>query len=256
MSARWVGLFFNNFSMFRSFLQTLGLLAIIGLVTSCGLNNSITTNTGTSTTKWTGSYPNSIYVATENKLMNPMVVGSPNAKVDLKFFTDYQCPACGEFHRNSEDIIWEKFIDTGLARVTFYNFPLTFDGPTGGPLHPNAEGDALASMCSQSTGKFRDYRNALYALESSLSKSTQKGVTITDNNRVELAKKAGIVDIAEFESCLKGAWHQKSLEAQIAEGDRLRVSGTPTVFIGEAAVRYTTNEQLISIIEAAVQARK
>ena len=73
---------------------------------------------------------------------------------------------------------------------------------------------------------------------------------------MELAKKAGIADIAEFESCLKEAWYQKSLEAQIAEGDRLRVSGTPTVFLGNAAVRYTSTEQLISIIDAAVQARK
>lgn len=143
------------------------------IATGCTTNTPVASE-NPSSTKGTGTYPNSVYVSTENKLIEPMVVGSPTAKVELKFFTDYQCPACGEFHRGSEDAIWEKYIDTGLVKVTFYNFPLTFDGPVGGPLHPNAEGDALASMCSQSTGKFREYRNALYALELSLRGSTQK----------------------------------------------------------------------------------
>jgi protein-disulfide isomerase len=240
--------------MSRFLLSILALTSISFIATGC-TSNAPTAVESTSS-KGTGSYPNSIYTSTENKLMEPMVVGSPTAKVELKFFTDYQCPACGEFHRGSEDAIWEKYINTGLVKATFYNFPLTFDGPAGGPLHPNAEGDALASMCSQPTGKFREYRNALYALELSLRGGVEKWPTITDNNRVELAKKAGITDIAEFESCLKGAWYQKSLEAQIAEGDRLRVNGTPTVLLGDAMVRYQDTNQLLSIIDAAVSARK
>lgn len=138
---------------------------IIGL--SAILLASCTAGTNTaSIPKGTGSYPNSIYTASGSVDIQSAAFGAPNGKPSVKVFSDYQCPACIVFHKTIEDRLWKDYIEPGKVTATFLNYPLTFTNPTTGkPLHENAEGDALASFCALPTGKYRDYRNALYAME-------------------------------------------------------------------------------------------
>ncbi len=226
-------------------------VAIFAL-SACGLSQSPTTPAAQNSTKGTGSYPNSTYVMTQSKPLEPAVFGGADSKVKLSIFTDYQCPACGVFHRSIEDKLWKSYIDTGRVTATFYNFPLTFDVAAGGPLHPNAEGDALASLCALSAGKFREYRDGLYALENAAFQAKKNGKSVSDGERIELARKVGISDVADFEKCLVGARYQKTLESEIAEGVRSRVNGTPTILINGAQVQYDSPEQFFTILDGAV----
>ncbi len=82
-------------------------------------------------------------------------------------------------------------------------------------VHQNAEGDALAGLCALPTGKFHEFRNALYDLEDS-----KKGAAVTDTERADVAKKAGITD-PDFQKCITEAWYQKKLTSEMKDGDRL-----------------------------------
>ena len=233
--------------IFRIFASLVAVFAL----SACSLSPSPTTPAPQNSTKGTGSYPNSTYVMTQSKPLESAVFGASNAKVALAIFTDYQCPACGSFHRNIEEKLWKSYIDTGRVTATFYNFPLTFSVATGGPLHPNAEGDALASLCALSAGKFREYRDGLYALEYAALQAKKTGKSVADSERIELARKVGITDVADFEKCLVGAQYQKTLEKEISEGERLRVGGTPSIFINGALVQYDSPEQFFTILDGA-----
>ncbi len=176
------------------------------VLTACGADSVSQTST-----KGTGTYPNSVYVSKQSKSLESAVFGAPTSKVNLKLFTDYQCPACINFHKTIEDRLWKEYILTNKITATFYNYPLTLSTASGKPLHANAEGDALAGLCALSQGKFKDFRDSMYSLE-----DTKKGAITTDAERIDLAQKVGITSM-EFGTCLSEAWYQKVLESEIVE---------------------------------------
>jgi protein-disulfide isomerase len=48
-----------------------------------------------------------------------IVLGNPNAKVTLVEFADPQCPACGEFARNTFPTLVQDYVRTGKIRVEY-----------------------------------------------------------------------------------------------------------------------------------------
>ncbi|MDD2745598.1 MAG: thioredoxin domain-containing protein [Candidatus Gracilibacteria bacterium] len=215
-------------------------VALLG-ITSC--------TSGSLSQKGTGNYPNSIYTASGSQDIQSAVFGAPNSKVQLKLFSDYQCPACIVFHDQVEEKLWKDYIDTGKVTATFYNFPLTFTGRDGKPVHPNAEGDALGALCALSGGKYREYRNALYTLE-----DQKQGAAVTDDERVAKAKEIGL-DVTEFTSCLTGARYQKALEREIDEGNQLGLEGTPSVYLNNKIMNFRGPDEFFKILDAATQAK-
>ncbi len=210
------------------------------VLASCGAD------TGT-IAKGTGTYPNSVYTASGSKEIQSATFGAPNSKIQLKIFSDYQCPACIVFHKKIEEKIWTDYIAPAKITVTFLNFPLTFSTPAGKPLHVNAEGDALASFCALSNGKYHEYRNALYTLE-----EAKKGTVVTDAERVAKAKELGM-DETQFSQCLSQAWYQKVLEREIAQGDKMGLEGTPSIYINDAPVIFGNEEEFFKILDATIQ---
>src|SRR5688572_13715935 len=79
-----------------------------------------------------------------------MSLGSPDAPVTIAEFADFQCPACA-FHEASEmPKVRANLIDTGKARLLFFDFPLR-------NRHPHAELAARAARCAGEQGFFWEY---------------------------------------------------------------------------------------------------
>ena len=66
------------------------------------------------------------------------------------------------------------------------------------------------------------------------------------------AKELGI-DGVEFSQCLTGAWYQKTLNDEIAQGNRMNLEGTPSVYLNDVFVNYKDDTELFGIIEAALK---
>lgn len=78
---------------------------------------------------------------------------------------------------------------------------------------------------------------------------------VTDEERVGKAKELGI-DEAEFSKCLAEAWYQKTLDSEVAQGDRLKLQGTPSIYLNDIPVDLANIKDadgLFSIIEAALK---
>lgn len=80
-----------------------------------------------------------------------------SGKHTLTIYADFQCPACIAFAKFIGPI-FEEFASKGYLLITYKQFPLT-------SIHPNAERDAVAALCSAEQGKYSEYKKALYALE-------------------------------------------------------------------------------------------
>ena len=77
------------------------------------------------------------------------VLGSPNAKVLMIEFGDYQCPSCRMFWKDVEPRIKKEYIDTGKVKLVFRDFPIV-------QIHPEALLAAMAVDCSADQNKYWD----------------------------------------------------------------------------------------------------
>jgi len=80
--------------------------------------------------------------------------GAATAPVTIYEMSDFQCPWCARFFRETMPALDSEYIRTGKVRLIFVNLPL--------PMHPNAGPAAELAMCAARQGKFWPMHDALY----------------------------------------------------------------------------------------------
>ncbi|KKP87346.1 MAG: DSBA-like protein thioredoxin domain-containing protein [Microgenomates group bacterium GW2011_GWC2_46_7] len=95
-------------------------------------------------------------VPKEVDVKNAQVKGPKTAKVTVVEFSDFECPFCIRAFPTVEQILKEYKND---VRFYFMQFPLT-------QIHPNAQKAAEASLCAADQGKFWEFHDKLFTLES------------------------------------------------------------------------------------------
>ena len=135
--------------------------------------------------------------------------GPAGAPVTIVEFTDYQCPYC---HRAQATIdqVMQRY--PGKVRLVHLDFPL--EG------HPGAFPAARAARCAGDQGKFWEYHRGLMTEPGSLDDADLRG----------RASKLGL-DGSAFASCLASGRHDAAIQASLAQGEGLGVTGTPAYFV-------------------------
>lgn len=57
------------------------------------------------------------------------VTGNKDAKVAIVEFSDYECPYCQRYFKDTYRIVKQKYVDTGNVKMVFRDFPLPFHDP-------------------------------------------------------------------------------------------------------------------------------
>jgi len=140
-------------------------------------------------------------------------LGSQAAPVALIGYSEFKCPYCGKFARDTWPGLAKKYVDTGKVRFVFRHFPLD-------QLHPFAREAAKAAVCADNQGKFWALHDRMFANQAQL-------------DAVALAKDLKTVglSISSFTACMD-AQAAGRVAADEATGRPLGVTGTPTFFIG------------------------
>jgi len=145
-------------------------------------------------------------------LTGAQLLGSRSAKVGLVLYSDFQCPFCGTFARDTLPILEEKYVRTGKVLVAFRQFPL--------PNHLLAVKAAEAAVCAGRQGKFWPYHDRLFANPQSLDSS----------NLHEHARQVQL-DPQQLAACLDGQ-ASAIVQADKTSGSALHVTGTPAFLAG------------------------
>lgn len=145
-------------------------------------------------------------------------LGDPAAPVLVEEFADLQCPACGVISPQVVEVVKKNPL---LARLHFYHFPL--------PQHENAFLAAEASECAGKQGKFWEYAELVFKNQ----KNLNKDFFYTLATDVSL-------DSTAFKTCLDDHEQKSSVLADLAEGRRKGVNSTPTLFVNDKEVRFTS----------------
>jgi len=148
------------------------------------------------------------------------VLGSPNAKVLMIEFGDYQCPSCRMFWKEVEPRLKKEYIDTGKVKLVFRDFPIV-------QIHPEALLAAMAVDCSADQNKYWEYHDKVFR------EQYNKGDDLVRFKAADLKKWAKDIglDPAKFDQCLDSEKYKNEVLKDKADGDAVSVQGTPTFFI-------------------------
>lgn len=186
------------------------------------------------------------------------MLGEATASVTMIEFSDFQCPFCKKYTSETFDLIKEQFIDTGLVKYYFRDFPLT-------SIHPNAVRAAEAALCAVDQGSFWEYHDILF--EKQLSWSNEE---TPDEKFVDYASEVGL-DSSKFSSCLDTNKYQKAVNKSSRELQEKIISknvvdiggteaskgfGTPSFLInGRLMIGAYPYESIKKVIEEALSGK-
>jgi protein-disulfide isomerase len=155
--------------------------------------------------------------ATARNLEDPIpipIAGAPakgpaDARITLVEFSDFECPYCSKAAVKVEAILQAYPKD---ARLIYKQYPL--------PDHPHARMAAEAALAAQAQDKFWPMHDKLFANGRHLSAETIAGI----------AKDIGL-DMEKFQADMQSASVKQALRKDIADGDKVDIQGTPTIFV-------------------------
>lgn len=143
----------------------------------------------------------------------PTTLTRGRAKIAIIEFSDFQCPFCAQYAQEVYPHLESEFIRPGLVNYVFRYFPLA--------NHANAFAASEAAECAANHGQYLAMRSVLFANHPAL----------TPPRLLDYAAAIGLNRKA-FEQCLADGLGKAQVKADMAEGERLGVTSTPTFFVG------------------------
>lgn len=142
------------------------------------------------------------------------VRGSAAAPVTIVEFSDYQCPFCARVNPTLEQV---RKTYGDKVKIIFKDFPL--------PNHPQAPKAAEAAHCAGEQGKYWELHDQMFA--------NQRALNVPELKQYA----AGLgLDAAKFNQCLDSGQHAGLVAAGLAQGEKMGVNSTPTLYINGRAL--------------------
>ena len=159
----------------------------------------------------------STYAFSDTKILS-ISEGNPDAKIQLIIYESLTCSHCADFHKNVYPDLKENFIDKGLAKIEFRNFPL----------------DMAALNASKIAHCKNDGKSDILHFLFKNQKQWAQGNKIEEVN----SKLKKILDSSEFKVDFDKCISNKKIEDYILE-DRIeavkkfKLNSTPTLIIND-----------------------
>ena len=157
------------------------------------------------------------------------VIPMPRLKVDV--YEDFRCSACLAYTQTVEPQILQNYVETGKIYYT-YHFFIVIDSNDGTDASYRA---ANAALCAGEQNHFWDYHDTLYA-----NQITESASLFTDARLVTMAENLKL-DMTAFNQCYQAKKYAGQVKADIAQGQTLNITGTPSIFVNGTLVSNFEN---------------
>ncbi len=142
-------------------------------------------------------------------------MGSDNASIIMVEFSDFQCPFCGRFFRQSIPYIKEEWVNAGRLKFYYKHLPLT-------SIHPQAEPAARASYCADKQGKFWEYHDWIFENINTIN---------SDQDYFNAAEQLGL-NVSQFQECFNSDEARTVVQNDLREATQtFGLTGTPSFLI-------------------------
>ncbi|MBB6551074.1 DsbA family protein [Nonomuraea rubra] len=138
--------------------------------------------------------------------------GASSAPVTIVEFGDFKCVNCGRFAREIEPELRRRYIDTGVVRLFWRDFPAQ---------GRDSMRAAIAGRAAARQGRFWAFHDAVYADQSG---------GLGEQRLRSLAARLGL-DLAAFDADRRDPALREAVERDFAFGAQLGMAGTPAFLI-------------------------
>jgi protein-disulfide isomerase len=138
--------------------------------------------------------------------------GKAGAPVTLVEFSDFQCPFCARWVRDSFPEIVQEYVETGKLRYVFMDLPLE-------SIHRQAFRAAEAAHCAGEQGRYWQMHERLFESQRRLEPWGPH------------AQAAGL-DVVRFEECLAAGRHAAGVRRDMEEARKAGINSTPAFLLG------------------------
>lgn len=197
--------------------------AVLGTV--CAFALAACGNNGTAATPVGGSADRSSF-----EFEDDHAVGNPNAEATIIEYASVVCGACANWHSTVYPDFKKKYIDSGLVRFVFREFPTSPENlAQAGFLIANCSGD----------DKFFENISLQFKRQPQIFAAAGKG-TVKDEY-IAIAKAGGLSEEG-FEQCLQNPEELARYEKVVQMGIDAGVTGTPSFFLNGVKTKMFTLE--------------
>ena len=183
------------------------------------------------------------------------VRGKKDAKVTIVSFDDFQCPYCSRMHQQLFNQVFGSYADR--VRVIYKDFPLPMHNWA---VHAAVDANCLATQNNDAYWEMADYihsnpeKIAYGDTNSDQPKPRPQPEQFAALDKLTLDTGAKHnVDMPTLQACVK-AQKDDAVRASVAEGEKLNIDGTPTLFVnGERIGGMVPAEQLREAINRALR---
>lgn len=167
---------------------------------------------------------------------DPMALGDVDAPVVMIAYSEFQCPFCGKFARDTEPTLVEKYVDSGILRIEWRDFPY---------LGSESMVAARGGRAAAAQDRFWEFEEAMYADQLPPNSGELNADYLTS-----VAEDIGL-DVDEFREHLSDVAAGEALvQKDFAEGQAIGVTGTPAFVINGVPV---IGAQPIEVFEQTIE---
>ncbi len=155
-------------------------------------------------------------ILTRREPGDPMAVGDPDAPVVMISYSEFQCPFCGKFARDTEPELVEDYVDEGILRIEWRDFPY---------LGPESMTAAEGGRAAAAQGKFWEFHDAMYVDQLPPNSGNLDAAYLSG-----IAEDVGL-DVDTFQRDMASKATQEGIARDFSEGQQIGVTGTPAFVI-------------------------
>lgn len=141
--------------------------------------------------------------------------GSKNAPIAMEVFSDFQCPACKQLYKTTNQPLLDNYINTNKVYLVHRDFPL--------PMHAYSRVAAKYARAAAELGKAEQAEQALF-------QNQEKWEQTGDVDGI-LAAVFSSADMTKIRTLAKGTSLDAAIEKDVALGKTDNVNQTPTTII-------------------------
>lgn len=150
---------------------------------------------------------------------DPLAWGAIDAPVVIVEYSDFRCPFCALFARDTLPLLLEEYVDEGLVRLEWRDLPV---------FGEESMLAAVGGRAAAEQGRFWEFQEAIYA------DAPQRGHPDLSRERLlAYAEQSGVPDIAQFTVDLDDPALRAAVTADQQEGFSLGATGTPTFLVND-----------------------
>ena len=168
-------------------------------------------------------------------------LGDPNAPVRIEEFSDFQCPACAQFHESTLAQIIDTYVATGQVYFVYRNFPVIDRSSS-----TESRDAANAVYCAAEQDRFFEFHDMLFA-----NRIGEGAGSFTTARLEAMAEMLGLDE--SFNECSQEIRYADRVIADTSAALDAGFNSTPSFLVnGQSLVGAQPFSAFVTVIEAAL----